>query len=265
MYEEIEGRRRRAWPAQPTRYSQEKDERPHRADLRRVIFAEVPLTTAFPMLALYQEEQVRRAADLLERETWAVAAILAVSGPIWSQFTSPTLCFPFGGPGESPPYHLEVGYFAHLAALDAPTAAERELIAATAPCWARVYPHQDRQRAGQSGALACSYVPVPLAEAVAALGLERILAQLETATRAAGQVLLNQAEAQDEREARLLRAERALDGESAPVEAPVAVEMPVRTRLVLALLEPGSRTGLALGAAFVGFALLLLFVLVSVN
>ncbi|HXT35905.1 MAG TPA: hypothetical protein VN837_10040, partial [Chloroflexota bacterium] len=254
--------RRRPWPAQPTSYLQEKDERPHRSDLRGVVFADVPLTTAFTTLTRYQEEQTRRAADLLERETWTVATILVVSAPIWSQFTSPTLCFPFGGPGESPPYHLEVGYFAHLAALDAPTAAERELIAATAPCWARVYPHQDRQRAGQCGALAGSYVPISLAEAVATLGLERILTQLKTATRAAGQVLLNQAEAQDDQEACLLRAERALDWESAPAEAPVAAAMPVRTRLVLALLEPGSRAGLALGVAFVGFALLLLFVLV---
>jgi hypothetical protein len=138
-----------------------------------------------------------------------------------------------------------VGYFAHLAALDAPTAAERELIAATAPCWARVYPHEDRQRAGQSGALACSYVPIPMAEAVATLGLERILTQ-------------------DERQARLLRAERALGWEPAPADAPVAAAMPIRTRLVLALLEPGSRARLALGAAFLGLVLILLCLLVGI-
>ncbi|MGH2346361.1 MAG: hypothetical protein ACRDG4_14135 [Chloroflexota bacterium] len=233
-------------------------------DLRQVASGEAVLADAFLALARYQDEQARTAADLLERETWALTRILAASAPIWKHLASPTLRFVPDCPDEPVPYHLELGHFSHLAALLAPSAAEQTLIAAQTPCWARVYPHQERLRAGQSGALACSYVPITEAEAVAMLGLGRILAQVEAATGAAGEIVLAQARAQMERQERLLGVERMLGWEPDPVAAPVDQVPAARTRLVVSLLKPGSYVQVTLGSAFLGFVVVLICVLIGI-
>lgn len=233
-------------------------------ELRRVASGEAALADAFLALASYQDEQARTAADLLERESWALTRILAAGAPVWSQLASPTLRFVPGCPDEPAPYYLELGLFSHLAALRAPSTDEQALIAERTPCWTRVYPHHDRLRAGATGTLACSYVPVAMVEAVATLGLDRILAQVRAATRAAGETALAEARAQKERQERLRRVERALGWEPDPALAPVERAPALRTRLVLSLLRPGSYAQLALGPAFLGTVVVLTYVLAGI-
>jgi hypothetical protein len=83
---------------------------------------------------------------------------------------------------------------------------------------ARVSPHPERQGAGQTGAAACAYVPIPTAEAVSTLGLGRILGEIEAATGVAGQAGVDQAREHAARHERLLRVEQMLGWEQAPVE-----------------------------------------------
>jgi hypothetical protein len=143
------------------------------------------LPAAFQSLADYQDELARAAADMREREVWALTALLAISGPLWHDPARPLLRFL---PDCSDQPYLALGSYAHLRGLVAPSADEQALIAATTPCWARVAPHRERQLAGGSGALGCSYLPVSIAEAVAILGFERILTQIEAFASGTGRV-----------------------------------------------------------------------------
>jgi hypothetical protein len=132
-----------------------------------------------------------------------------------------------------------VGIFTHLEALIAPSAAERTLISAKAPCWACVSPHFGRQCSGQTGALAYSYAPVSIAEAVSMLGLGRILSEIEAATRAAGQALLVRAQAQAARHEQLLRVDRMLGWEQEPIEAAPQHQTHIRRDQAFVLLARG--------------------------
>jgi hypothetical protein len=209
------------------------------------------LFETFQAIAYYQEEQERAAADLLERETWAVSRMLLASAPIWHQNPGLTLSFSLDQPGEAVPYRLELGRFSHLEGLPAPSAEEKELMASPTPCWARAAPNLERQLAGCTGPLACSYMTVSMAEAVKCLGLDRIVDQLEAATRTAGQAVLNEAHTQDDRRARLLAVERMFGWETEPEVDPAAA---TRVQVALALLGRGSFGSLAPGAVTLGLA-----------
>ena len=210
-----------------------------------------PLYETFQRLAFSQEEQEREAADLLEREIWAVTRIMAVSAPIWNQNPSPILSFSLGHMSEPAPYRLELSRFAYLRTLRSPSPGEQALIASDTPCWARVAPNLERHMAGYSDALACSYVPIPVAEAVKLLGLGRIMTQIEAATQSAGQAVLNEARVQEDRRARLMAVERMLGCEPRPA---TDRETPVRTHLALALLGKGRLAALPPNAACLGLA-----------
>lgn len=205
--------------------------------LRRVTGNGGTIHEAFQILACYQEEQARAAADLLERETWAVTRILIASAPIWNQDPSPTLRFSLDHLGESVPYRLELSRFSRLADLPSPSPGERVLIEATTPCWAKVTPHLERHLAGYTDALACSYVPISVAEAVRLLGLARIMAQIEAATQAASQAVLNEARIQEDRRARLLAVERMFGWET---DTPGEQRLELRDELALALFGKGN-------------------------
>ena len=230
-------------------------------ELRQVARGEAALAEAMLTLARYAEEQALTAADLLERETWALTAILERSMPIWRHLPNPTLRFV---PDHSDQPRLELGSFSHLAALIAPSADEQALIAATAPCWARVSSAPERQVAGQTGALACSYVAISPAEAVATLGLGRILTQIEVATRTAGQALVAQAQAQRDRQSQLLRAERMLGVDPDPATMPTDCSRPISRRLALLLLESAKPVRLALAGVLWGFIAILTCFLVGI-
>jgi hypothetical protein len=220
--------------------------------LRKVSGQGGTLFETFQAIGYYQEEQERAAADLLEREIWAVSRMLIASAPIWNQNPGMTLSFPLNQSEEAVPYRMELGLFSHLAALPAPTPEEKELIASTTPCWARVAPNLERHLAGCSGALACSYVPVSMAEAVKLVGLDRIMDQMEAATRTAGQAVLNEARVQEDRRARLLAVERMFGWEADPGADPETTSM--RTQLALAVLGRGSLGSLAPSAVSLGLA-----------
>jgi hypothetical protein len=126
------------------------------------------------------------------------------------------------------------------------------LLAATPPRWARVYTYHKQQPPGQAGALVHTYVPTSATEAVATLGLGRILTQIELATRTAGRALLAQAQAQRERQAQIWRAERTLGWEPEPAHAAHAGARALPTLLLLLLLGPACL--LALGGALLGLA-----------
>lgn len=212
------------------------------SDLEQVAQDEVSLRDAFLTLAHYQDVHLRMAKELLEREVWVVCVLMEESGPIWNQLTSPTLQFlpNWGGSERS---HIELGHFSHLAALNAPDEDERTLIAACSPCWARVSRQVERESRGYSGPLACRYEPISLEAAVATLGLERILAQIEAATREAGAAVLAEARCQEERGAQLLRVERMPGCQADPApEAPRSLSIPL-------LLSLATRRGVWLAVA----------------
>lgn len=228
-------------------------------DLRRAAQGEIGLVDAIHAIIRRHELQACTAADLLERETWALAAILAAGGPLWDRLASPTLRFLIDQVPEPTLYYLELGRFSHLQSLIDPSPDELALVAATAPCWAKVYPHHDRQRAGQKGALACSYVRIGAGEAVAMIGFNRIITQIEVAVARAGAALLAEAQAQNERQERLLRVERMLGWESSP-GAPG--EVSVTARACVALMGGGGR--LALGAAGLGLVAIMVGMLIGI-
>lgn len=232
-------------------------------DLERIVHRATPLDTAFQTLARHQEEQDRIAEDLLEREIWALSEILARSGPLWNQPTRPTLRFDIVQLGDPAPFHLELGSFAHLAALVAPTAEEQELTRTPAPCWARVTLNPARQIAGQSGALACSYVPIATAEAIAVVGFPQILGRVEDATRVTGKALLVEAHQQAERQARLLAVERMLHVAPDSGTDPTGRGMALHMRLALMLFGNGSSTRLVLAGVYVTCVVLLCYVLIA--
>ena len=224
---------------------------PRHADLRRAAQGEVSLYEAFQTLVRYREAHAQTAAELFERETWAMTVLVDASESLWTQPASPTLRFAIPGPDGPAPYHLELGRFAHLAALQAPSEEEQELIAAASPRWARVHAHQERLHEGQTGALACRYVPMSTGEAVATLGFARILAQLECRARAVGTALLTQAEEQDARQQRVQQAERMLGWVPTPAVDSHRAHSP-GTRLLLSLVQEGCGQRLAVGTTLLG-------------
>ena len=251
----------RGWPAEATNPIQADGGRAFPEELRRAANGEIAVAEVLLTLAQHQEEQARTAADLLERETWALTAILERSAPLWRHLPDHTLRFVPDHPAAPV---LEVGCFSHLAALIAPSVDEQALLAATTPCWARVAGAPERRRAGQTEALARSYVLISVAEAVATLGFGRILAQIEAATRTAGQALLAQAQVQRERQARLLGVERMLGWEPDPTEAPPDGATAVRTHLLPLLLGQGGLARWAPGAALVALTVILVCLLFGI-
>ncbi len=217
--------------------------------LRRVGSGQAGLWESFQTLTQSREDHARQAADLLERETWALTGILAASGAIWPHLASPTLRFALESGGDAGACHAELGLFTHLVALDVPSAAEQTLISASAPCFARVVPSQERQAAGRDGPLACSYGPMPVTEAVATIGFAKIVDEIEVAARSAGQVLLRDAEAQAERQKSVLRVERMFGW--APDPPCEAAAPPVGSRVATFLVkEAGRHWLLQISAAF---------------
>ncbi len=247
------------WAVEATSVMQAHGKRALHEELRREARGEIALAEVMLTLVQHQEEQARTAADLLERETWALTVILERSVPIWRHLPDPTLRFVPDHP-DAP--HLEVGCFSHLAALISPSMDEQALIAATVPCWAQVSPAQQRRLAGQTGAFARSYVLISVAVAVATLGLGRILAQIEVATRTAGQTLLAQAEMQRERQAQLLRVERMLGVEPEPPIPPADCSRAMPLRLLP--LCPMGFGGLALSGVLWGIMAILVCVLFGI-
>lgn len=209
--------------------------------LRKTVGQGGTIFEVFQTIAYQREEQERVAADLLERETWAVTCLLIASAPIWARNTNLTLNFPLDQRNEPVAYRLELGLFSRLAGLSAPSAGELELLAATTPCWARVTPNLERHLAGYSDELACSYQPISMAEAVKLLGLDRIVDQIEAAARAARQSVMQEARAQEDRRARLRAVERLLGWES---ERDLNAALPLRTQLAMALLGKGTLASL---------------------
>ena len=236
---------------------------PSDMELRRAAQGSASLYEAFHTFARYQDAHAHAAADLFEREIWAMTVIVNASDTLWVQPASPTLRFAIPGPTGPAPYHLELGRFAHLAALTAPKPEEQVLISAATPGWARVHLDQERLRAGHTGALACAYVPISTGEAVATLGFGRILSQIESRAWATGKTLLAQAEEQCARERRVLQVERALGWVPEPVAtAPHA--QPMRTRLMLALLQEGRALRLTLSMGLLGVVLVLLSIAIGI-
>jgi hypothetical protein len=207
-------------------------------DLRRTARGEIALNESFLVIGWCAEEQRLAAANLLEREVWVMRALLEASDAIWGRLPSPTLRFALDGHDLDAP-HLQLGRFAHLAALAAPSAAEQQLIEATKPCWARATPDRERQRAGFAGPLALAYEPVSDEEAVRTLSYQRIMSQLEETTRTAAKLTLAEALSQQERLARLRYTEEILGWRPEPATAGDAA-LPLGTRLLLATVGHGS-------------------------
>jgi hypothetical protein len=231
-------------------------------NLQRVVTGQVSLGDALHILAHCQEEHMCLDADLSEREAWVVTSILDRSEVAWELLAKPTLRFVVERPGESVPYHLEVGRYAHLAALLDATAAEQELAASQTLCWARVYPHKGRQEAGATGALARSYIPIMVDEAVATLGMRPIVAAIESAVRAAGSDLRAEAERLNRRREGLVDMERALgwDANLLPL-APGDRAAQFRGWLAQFLLGQTGRSGRLLTAGFASLLIGLLCLL----
>jgi len=217
--------------------------------LRKTAGHGATILETFQALTCQREEQTRISADLLEREIWAVNRVLLASEPIWDQNASLTLSFPLNQPNEPVVYRLELSRFSRLKDLPSPTPAEQELIASTEPRWARVAPHLERHLAGYSDELACSYRPISMAEAVKLLGLDRIVDQVEAATRAAQVAVINEARALEDRGARLQAIERMFGWEAEPKVKP---PMPIQTQLAMALLGSGDLAFLPLGVIGAG-------------
>jgi hypothetical protein len=212
-------------------------------DLLKTAQGHALLPDALATVVACREEQARVAAELLEREVWATKVLLEAAAGIWDRGAKPPLRFsmPSGKQGQ---WHLEFGRFGHLEALSAPSQAEQILLTAEAPCWARAIPDHTREMAGYMGELAYAYEPIPLAEAVSTIGFATILSQLEAAARAAGQALLQEAQALAMRQARLEWVERMLGWHEDPVP------LPAHYRALRALLGPGCRW--LVGAALLG-------------
>jgi hypothetical protein len=231
-------------------------------DLQQVAHGEVALTDALLTLAYHAGEQTLVAADLLERETWALTALLERCAPIWQYLADPILRF---APERADQPRLELGIFSHLAALVAPSPDEQALIATRTPRWARVSPAPDRERAQQTGALACSYVAISAAEAIAIVGFQRILARLTTATCIAGQALATQAQSHHDRQARLAATERSLGVVPESATAAPGNSRGIYTYLALSLLGPVRLTRWALAGAIWILVVILVSFLVNLS
>jgi hypothetical protein len=241
------------WPAEATRRKPVEESRALPEELWSVARGESALTEALLTLAHHQAEQAYSAAELLERETWALTAILERIAPLWRHLPQPTLRFASDRP-DAP--HLELGLFSHLATLVAPSAGEQALMSAATPLWARVYTRRTRLPAGQFEAIVRTYVPISVAEAVAALGLGRILNQINIMTRNAGRTLLDREQAQRERQVRLLGVERMLGWEPDPVEAQLFSWTAARRYLLMLLLGEGNTAVWVPGAALVALTVI---------
>ncbi|HVC80253.1 MAG TPA: hypothetical protein VNL35_07110 [Chloroflexota bacterium] len=240
--------------------------RPHRMrvapeDLRRAANHATTLVEAFAIIAAFQEEQARAAADLAERETWVVTRVLIASDPIWKYLPRPTLRFALDHSSDSGPSHVEVGRFSHLAGLAAPSPGELTLISATNLGWARVSPCPERRVSDRTDALACAYEPITVVEAVKLLGLGTILTHIEAATDTVSKAVLAEAQAQSDRQARLLAVERMLGWDTDP---PAPQEPAMRTRMVLILLGYGSPGRLVVGTACLGLMVAMLCLVVGI-
>ena len=229
--------KRMQWPVGDAHAGARRGERPFSEELRRVAGGDMPLCDAFQTIAWYGEGLAKAAADLREREIWAATVLIDASGVVWPHLANGTLHFDLDTPCEPGQYHIELGLFPHLAELTAPTAEELALMAATTPCWARVFPHHERQSAGRAGALACCYERMSVAEAVDTLGLATILTMIDAATREVGRDLMAVAQAQRERYDRLQAVEQLLHWEPAVGDAPGFGATAGQRRKVRVLLE----------------------------
>lgn len=253
------------WPVEPVSELYYDDNRcATDGDLWRAAHGETSIVDAFHTFDRCVEEHARTGADLLEREIWATNVLLQASSGMWERLPSPTLRFNVTRGAALAAFHLELGRFAHLAALATPSEEERALIAAREPCWARVSPHQDRQCAGQKGPLTCAYVPISTAEAVATVGFAKILAQIEAAARIAGQVLLAEAQAQRDRRQRLLQVERMLGWDPEPDATPALPSAPRGSRVLLALLGRDGHPWLSLSLAILGLIVAMLCFFIAI-
>jgi hypothetical protein len=228
-------------------------------ELRRAAQGEAVLAEAMLTLARYQEEQARTAATLREREIWIVTALLERSAPLWRHLPSRTLRFPLDPTGA---IHLGLGHVAHPATLIAPGAVKQAVPAAITPCWARVTTLLAQLSEGQEETCVHTCVSISTADAVATLGLGRILTQLELATRTAGQALLAEAQAQQERRAQLRRAERMLGWAPEPASSVCTGERAVPTLLLLLLLGPAGLV--ALGGTLWGLLTVMVCLLLGI-
>jgi hypothetical protein len=231
-----------------------------RESLLRVSRGQAGLPEAFQTLNQYEDNQAREAADLLERETWAVTGIIEASGVVWHHLSSSTVRFVVDAFEHADHSHVELGWYTHLSGLDAPSADEQSLMQCATPCFARVYASHDRQAAGYTGALACSYVPMPVAEAVTAIGAAKVLDEIDAATRVAGHALLSVAEDQSARYQELLRVERMLGWVPDPAASPDGAPT-LGTRVALALVGHGEHRWLMpVAASMASLAVLSWFV-----
>jgi hypothetical protein len=231
-----------------------------REDLLRAVHGESALPETCVTFAMHWHEQQQAAAELLEREIWAADAIIEASARIWDQLPQPTLMFAYNG-GAPAPGQIELGRFIHLSDLHMPTEQEQLLIDSPGVCWARVTASQEREGYGSTGALARAYEPISTENAVVLIGLDRIVAQIETAVSEAGRVLVAGARVQEERRARLEHVERKL-GLTSPTASQVTEPMGWRTRFLIGLVGQEDRNWLAACAGVQGlFVICLCFML----
>ena len=231
-----------------------------REDLLRAVRGEAAIPETCMTLSMYWHEQKQASAELFEREIWAANAIIDASAGIWDQLPQPTVVFARDG-SKSTIDQLELGRFAHLRLLELPNEHELELIATDSVCWAHVTASLERESAGAVGALARSYSPVSTEDAVALIGLDRIVSQLEAVVGEAGRSLVAAARMHDERRARLERTERKLGWRQDPGTQSIEV-LPWRTRFLIGLVGQEDRNWLAACAGIQGlFVVCLCFML----
>ena len=138
------------WHAEPANPLQADQGRTVPRALERVARGDVVLTEALLMLAQQQDEQVRSAADLLEREIWALTAILELCAPIWRDLPQPTLRF---APDRPDGPHLELSLISHLATCAGSRAGDQAAVAAVTPRWTQglLVPNAAASRADRGG------------------------------------------------------------------------------------------------------------------
>lgn len=148
---------------------------------------------ATPLLA-----NVNQLLCATDRQLGAIEAdhlvhILSESATIWHLAGNPITINPTSrqltASGDSDPWTLQIGTFAHLAALPDPTPAERDLTTATIPCCALVYPHHNRSSRPSPNPLTHAYVPITPAQAVSRVSYASIHTALTTQLTLAAQTL----------------------------------------------------------------------------
>lgn len=221
-------------------------------DLLRSSRAQTDLAEAFQIVGLAHEEGERTTADLREREIWAMTLLVEASAPLWRPLPSPTIRFETREQLGLEKSHIELGRFTRLAQLIDPSEEETSLARADAPRFARVYPHHERRAAGATGALACSYVPLSVADGVGAAGFTAILNALEAATRASCQTLLTEYQAASARHDQVRRVESMLGWEHDVGTSEPIGDHPVERKVMLGLLARAEEGWLMPAAASVG-------------